>query len=362
MWEQIGTIRLFIIIIAFHGFFLSALMAVGQVIVDRKSLKNLLFFILFIDFSLLQIHSLLYEAMLQKKYLWLHQLNIPALYLLGPLLYLLSNFFLVKRFKFRTAHLIHLIPVIIAITAVSYAVVGLPAREPGILEGYFYNPITMYITLGGSSILLVYIALIWRLLIVNHVWNRSILKKESSAMVIVIFMFLFSIGRIADILAMVTNRVFFLEFSILVMTFTIIFLFLINFRYPGFYQTLQDAVEEEKQRRSYLNGLNLKRIDSELRSLMTEEELYLHSDLTLPLLAEKLQISTHQLSEYLNHHLNMSFTRFVNGYRIESAKILLLQNKKQTVLSIAYAVGFESKSAFNAVFSRLTGMSPTHFR
>jgi hypothetical protein len=37
MLEQTGNIRLFIIIIAFHGFFLSALLAVGQVVVDRKS-------------------------------------------------------------------------------------------------------------------------------------------------------------------------------------------------------------------------------------------------------------------------------------------------------------------------------------
>ncbi|MCP5109073.1 MAG: AraC family transcriptional regulator [bacterium] len=220
----------------------------------------------------------------------------------------------------------------------------------------------MYFALGGSFFLLGYIAVIWRFLFVNHIWNHSILRKEPSAVVIVFFMSLFTIGRAADMLAVVTNRVFFLEFSMLVMTFTIIFLFLINFKYPGFYQTLQDAVEEEKQKRSYLNGINLKRIDSELRSLMTDEELYLHSDLTIPVLAKKLNISTHQLSEYLNHHLNTSFTMFVNSYRIERAKTLLLQNKKQTVLSIAYEVGFESKSGFNAAFSKHTGMSPTQFR
>ena len=362
MLEQIGNIRLFIIIIAFHGFFLSALLAVGQVVVDRKSLKNLLFFILFIDFSLLQIHSLLYEAMMLKKYVWLHQLNIPALYLMGPVLYLLSNFILVKDFKFKPAHLIHFISVIIAVAAVSYAVIQFPAANVGILGGYFYNSITMYIGYGGSLSLLGYIVLIWRLIHVNHVWSRSILKKEPSAVVITTFVFLFSIGRIADLMAIVTNKTRFLEFSILIITFTIIFLFLINFRYPGFYQTLQEAVEKERQKRSYLNGLNLKRVDSELRSLMTDEELFLHSDLSLPLLAEKLRMTPHQLSEFLNHYLDMNFTTFVNRYRIEKAKTLLLENKKRTVLWIAYEVGFESKSAFNAAFLKIAGMSPTQFQ
>jgi AraC-like DNA-binding protein len=362
MLEQIDNIKLFIIIIAFHGFFLSALLAVGQVIVDRKSLKNLLFFVLFIDFSLLQVHSLLYEAMMLKKYVWLGQLNIPALYLMGPLLYLLSNFILVKGFKFKPAYLIHFIPVFLAVAAVSYAVIRFPIGNQGILGGYFYNSITMYIGYGSSLSLLGYIVLIWRLIHVNHVWSRSILKKEPSAVVITIFLFLFSIGRIADLMAMVTNKILFLELSILVITFTIIFFFLINFRYPGFYQTLQEAVEKERQKRSYLKGLNLKRVDSELRTLMTTEELFLQSDLSLSLLAEKLRMTPHQLSEFLNHHLDMNFTTFVNRYRIEKAKTLLLENKKRTVLWTAYEVGFESKSAFNAAFLKITGMSPTQFR
>lgn len=362
MFEQIGTARLFIMLIAFHGFFLAALLAVGQIMVDRKSLKNVLFFCLFIDFSFMQVHSLLYEAAKFDEYPWLHQLNIPTLCAIGPLLYLLVRVFLEKGFRFKPLYLLHFIPVVVTTMIVFIEVNRFPASEPGPLDGYFYNSITLYTGSGVSLLLLGYIGLIWRLLHVNHVWDRNVLKKEAPARVIVGFVILFTIGRIADALAMVTGNKTILEFSILVFTFTIIFLFLINFRHPGFYQTLPETVAEEKRKRTYLNGLDLERVDSELRDLMINGELYLDSGLSLPLLAEKLHISTHQLSEFLNHRLRMSFNAFVNGYRVEKAKSFLMENKKRTVQKIAYDVGFESKSAFNTAFRHVTGITPTQFR
>jgi len=56
----------------------------------------------------------------------------------------------------------------------------------------------------------------------------------------------------------------------------------------------------------------------------------------------------------------MTFTDFVNQYRIAQSKTLLL--KDLSVSEVCYEVGFESLSHFNKLFKRLTGQNPSVFK
>jgi AraC-like DNA-binding protein len=58
-----------------------------------------------------------------------------------------------------------------------------------------------------------------------------------------------------------------------------------------------------------------------------------------------------------------NFYDFINGYRIMEAKRLLLDPSKRhyTVLAIAFESGFNSKTTFNKVFRKVTGLTPTEF-
>lgn len=56
----------------------------------------------------------------------------------------------------------------------------------------------------------------------------------------------------------------------------------------------------------------------------------------------------------------MTFTDFVNQYRITQAKTLLL--KDVSVSEACYEVGFESLSYFNKLFKKLTGENPSAFK
>ena len=56
----------------------------------------------------------------------------------------------------------------------------------------------------------------------------------------------------------------------------------------------------------------------------------------------------------------MTFTDFVNQYRIERAKNLLMQD--QNVTETCYAVGFESLSYFNKLFNKIVGTNPSSFK
>jgi AraC-like DNA-binding protein len=91
---------------------------------------------------------------------------------------------------------------------------------------------------------------------------------------------------------------------------------------------------------------------------------YLDPDLTLPRLAESLDIPSYMLSRVLNESMNRNFFDFVNGYRIEDVKSKIIDPRfsNYSILGIAFESGFNSKSAFNRIFKKSTGKTPTQYR
>jgi AraC-like DNA-binding protein len=81
-------------------------------------------------------------------------------------------------------------------------------------------------------------------------------------------------------------------------------------------------------------------------------------------LAKKIGESPHHVSQVINEKLNKSFFELLATYRVEEAKRILLTDKKDklTVEEISEMVGYNSKTAFNNVFKKLTGKTPSEFR
>jgi AraC-like DNA-binding protein len=101
-----------------------------------------------------------------------------------------------------------------------------------------------------------------------------------------------------------------------------------------------------------------------VRGHMLKEKPYLDPDLSLEQLATRLAMRPRILSQLINESLHQNFFDFVNRYRIEEAKRLLTRppDKKITVLEVLYEVGFNSKSSFNTLFKKYTGLTPSEFR
>ena len=76
--------------------------------------------------------------------------------------------------------------------------------------------------------------------------------------------------------------------------------------------------------------------------------------------ARKVNLTTSAFCRYFKRQTNMTFTAFVNQYRVERAKNLLMQN--HNVGETCYAVGLDSLSYFNKLFNDLTGENPKDFR
>jgi len=98
--------------------------------------------------------------------------------------------------------------------------------------------------------------------------------------------------------------------------------------------------------------------------LMEKDKLYQEPELTLQLLSDKLRVPAYQVSQAINDGLKKNFYDVVNGYRVEEAKRLLIdsKNKNYTILSVGFEAGFNSKTTFNTVFKKFTGLTPTEFR
>ncbi len=76
--------------------------------------------------------------------------------------------------------------------------------------------------------------------------------------------------------------------------------------------------------------------------------------------ARKVNLTTPAFCRYFKRQTKMTFTDFVNQYRIERAKDLLMQGEQ--VGATCYAVGLDSLSYFNKIFKELTGENPGVFR
>ncbi len=102
----------------------------------------------------------------------------------------------------------------------------------------------------------------------------------------------------------------------------------------------------------------------DLEKLMNEEKLYRQNDLKLERLAERLGTTRHFVSQVINQTYKMHFFDYINMKRIQEAKELLRASTRQelNVIEVAYMTGFNNKGTFNAVFKKVTGMTPTEFR
>ncbi|MCY4334687.1 MAG: AraC family transcriptional regulator [Litoreibacter sp.] len=72
-------------------------------------------------------------------------------------------------------------------------------------------------------------------------------------------------------------------------------------------------------------------------------------------------MSDNYVSQVLNEKIGQSFFDFVNSYRVKEAQTRLL-NSDETILAIAYDIGFNSRSSFYTAFKKGTGQTPTAFR
>ena len=77
-------------------------------------------------------------------------------------------------------------------------------------------------------------------------------------------------------------------------------------------------------------------------------------------IADEVNLTLPAFCRYFKKATKLTYTDFVNQYRVQFAKKLLIQDKNVT--ETCFECGFESLSYFNRTFKKFTGESPSEFR
>ncbi|TGM78347.1 AraC family transcriptional regulator [Leptospira mtsangambouensis] len=145
--------------------------------------------------------------------------------------------------------------------------------------------------------------------------------------------------------------------------FFLCFLYVLRQTYPDFFLEVRKIVEDEKKAKiSQISKLDHNEVRNKLVNLFEKEKIYREEKLSLRELAERVDLSSHQLSEFLNTEIKQSFYQYTNFYRVSEAKEKIEKEPDRSLLAIAYDVGFGSKSTFNEAFKKETGTTPREYR
>lgn len=119
-----------------------------------------------------------------------------------------------------------------------------------------------------------------------------------------------------------------------------------------------------KYKYSDLTSEEARRIIEMLDREMKNRELYKDPNLTLENVSITVGKTSKDISQSINQYLDMNFKEFINLWRIRSAKEMLIKEEfyDLRVNEIMYEVGFNSKSTFNTLFKKHTGVTPKEFK
>lgn len=101
-----------------------------------------------------------------------------------------------------------------------------------------------------------------------------------------------------------------------------------------------------------------------LEILCEVHQIYRDSNLNREKVAEQLGISAGYVSQLINSITGDNFANFINNYRVEAVKKMILDSdfENYSLLAIGLESGFTSKTTFYDAFKKATGMTPNSFR
>jgi AraC-like DNA-binding protein len=139
-----------------------------------------------------------------------------------------------------------------------------------------------------------------------------------------------------------------------------------NLKYPEIFKIrFPSKNENQSKKKSGLNEKEINEIQNLVEGFFEKDKGYRRPELNLSILANEINTTTNKLSWVLNNIYKKTFYELVNEYRVEDflQRIEKNDHKEFTVVSIAFDVGFNSKSTFYKAFKEITNFTPTeHIR
>ena len=289
----------------------------------------------------------------------LEQFNGSYGYVYGVLFYLYTRSLIYKDFQFKRIDGLHFVPFGV-ITIIPF--LGIDIRYVAVVG--LYLSILTYLVLSFREIAR------YHRVVKNTRSNYDKINLSWLRLAITIF----SVTLTVDIVQFVANKYGAPQWFAVMVSYTV-FLCLLTFvvamvykglKHPSLFMGIseEEALQEEPGPKEILVSEDNQASLQKLETYMQTHQPHLQPELTLNTLAEALEMPPRYLSQIINYHLGQNFSDFINTYRVEAAKQRLRNPKddKETILEVLYEVGFNSKSSFNAIFKKKTGLTPSEFK
>jgi AraC-like DNA-binding protein len=284
-----------------------------------------------------------------------------VMFMLGPSIFFFYKKLFYRDFEIRLNHVVHLIPAFISICVDIVMFCSTISRNTtlqdirGIIVGN-----NIYYTLSAAALFSSYDVYILFKEDFIFLFKR---KKNNKVNQIALF-FVGMVLMIGILLfyAVAARNVRLARFICTLMILPFLFIFLVGYLNPELISIITSEVRKNLYERSLIKGLDVKVLKNRLRDIMEVDKVFCDEDLSLKRLADMLSISPHQLSEFLNKHMNISFAYYINRFRVDEAIDLMQVQPDRSITSICFSVGFNSKSAFYEAFAKFVGISPARYR
>jgi AraC-like DNA-binding protein len=290
--------------------------------------------------------------------------------LLNPAFYLYSTSLAGGPFKLKLIQLMHLFPFLF------FEISAYVLKESYSIRDFFTPNANLWFRYSFSIASVVsWVAYNWatinvilkhRKRLVNEFSTIESNKRISWLLFIVIFYNLYCMVLIA---VTVSSIVFRINFSVSpVYNYSALLLMVYIFGFYGLRQgtIFMDTVPDEDVKDKYIHSILSEERKNAIRNLLLEyfnkKRPYLNPELNMNMLSDELKVPKYQLTEVLNILIKKNFFQFVNEYRVEAVKKMLLKNTGYSIEAIGYECGFNSKSTFFTVFKNIAGLTPLQYR
>lgn len=328
---------------------------------DRSNFSTIIFPVILILFAFISTSNLSVSLGLPFRYHRyvgiIHQFAL----LIGPLFYFYIKSLLVQQLKLTKKDFIHFIPffVLFLFAVICYSILNISIWNRSIR-----TPLTIIYLIQTIA----YIFLIINMLQKHGLSFKGLfpyMKDFKSAWIqflIIVYIIFWLVHFHTFVLWAIFKMIRWCpyHFSLYAL---ISFLFLntivyLSLKKPDIFQNQQKYIK------SNLKPSSKRKYEQKLNEIMENDKLYLDPSLNLINLAKKLSIAPCHLSQIINESYDQSFRSFINHLRVQESKQYLAENSdnRMNILEIAYEVGFNSKSSFNAAFKKHVGMTPKEYK
>ncbi len=345
------------------GFFLSIILSSSK----NGRVNNLPITILILGFSLILIQYVFFWTKYESLYPYVYFFDSSWYLVFGPLLYGYITQFYSRSFKIKWYHFI---PFMISFLLNAYFLViangfqDLDQHKDQVLFSIFWSFRSPWLS---ALSLVIYITIIKDFISFHENEKESlyeITRNKWSTLLINLFS-IFTLSYISYYI--LVKFPFFnsawdyaISFS---MSFSIYTIGYMVYKEPSIFngELLSNLFIKETSN-GELTETTKDEFYKELLTYIAQKKPYLDNNLRLVQLADNIGFSTHTLSKLINEKAQKNFNQFINEYRLEEAKKLLLEDTQTSIKTIYFDVGFNNKATFNTAFKNKFNCTPSEYK